>query len=75
MMYEDIAEVALGRIPPAKAKALPLRATLFDSLQRAKKALAARQMDAADARAWLDLDDLQERLLCDSACALTRVKG
>jgi hypothetical protein len=63
MICEEIAETVLHRIPPEAIKAIPPRATLYDSLDRAKKALAAQTMTAEDARAWLDLDDMQCELL------------
>jgi hypothetical protein len=63
VIYEEIASKVLNRIPPKAAKSIPARSTLYDSLDRAKKALAAQTMTAEDARAWLDLDDMQCELL------------
>jgi len=61
MLMED--SNVLRMKPASERKMTPLRATLYMSLECAKHALAARTMTEADARAWLDLDDLQESLL------------
>ena len=68
MICEEVADKVLRFSP--RSEPLPprrlSRATLYASLERAKRLLASQMMTPADVIAWMDLNELQEQLLRQS---------
>ena len=65
MICEEVANKAPKFTPKAvpPTPRIPCRASMYASLERAKRILAAQLMTPEDVTAWLDLNELQEQLL------------